>query len=49
MYILLQSIYENLRIIINKIFETLAMRTGPDYERVPDDNEIVYFENPLHK
>ena len=49
MYIFLQSIYENFRVIINKIFETLSMRTAPDYEKLSNDvnDGIVYFENPL--
>lgn len=50
MYIIFQSLYENFRIIINKIFQTLAMRTPPDYEELSDDdNKIVYFDNPIHK
>ena len=49
MYIFLQSIYKNFQVIINKIFETLTMRTGPDYEKLSDDEGIVYFDNPLRK
>ena len=39
MYIFLQSIYKNFQVIINKIFETLTMRTGPDYDKLSDKGE----------
>ena len=56
MYIFLQSIYKNFQVIINKIFETLTMRTGPDYDKLSDkgednndDDKLVYFDSPFHK
>jgi hypothetical protein len=45
MYIYIQffynQIYEKFRIIVNKVFEVLTMRTPPDYEKLSDDDDTA--------
>ena len=39
MYEFLQAIYNIFRETINKIFETLTMRTPPDYEKLSEQED----------
>jgi hypothetical protein len=50
MYNILQKLYVKFKILINSIFETISMRSGPEYDKLSDDdNSLVYFDNPMRK
>jgi hypothetical protein len=49
MYEFLQILYSNFREVIQKIFETLTMRTPPDYEKLSEDGEESVFNGSERK
>jgi hypothetical protein len=51
MNINLLSLYIKIKTFLNILFETMTLRSKPEYEKVSDDNEegIVYFDNPIRK
>ena len=49
MYEFLQILYNNFREVIQKIFETLSMRTSPDYEKLSEDGDETVFNDSERK
>ena len=50
MYNFIQNLYHKFKILINTIFETLTMRTPPEYDKLSDDDDTIdYFDNPIRK
>jgi hypothetical protein len=42
MYIILESLYDKFKMLISLLFETLACRTPPEYEKLPDDPYVNF-------
>jgi hypothetical protein len=50
MYNFIQNLYHKFKKLMNTIFETLTMRTPPEYQEIYDDDDnIIYFDNPIRK